>query len=254
MAKRRSMLLGLGALATGSGAVFSSASFTSSADSSADFRVVVEDDLIAEAGESFRDGEEFDPDEDMYYDISSESLFSGGDDDIDGTLNTLEPGDLPAVGANAETNEDLAFEVATMIDTSHDFDGFLRIRNEGTEDKDVGITFTPSDTITEDGPLTLGLVQNTYQFKLEGGMIISPNPSGNGDGDSDPANFVTIPAGGSENVALHVNTEDQTSKDLTKGADLDDLDPFSENGEHATIDLVDEIVIGTSGDQNNPEE
>ena len=41
MVKRRSMVVGLGALATGSGAVFSSAAFASSVSPSADMRVVV---------------------------------------------------------------------------------------------------------------------------------------------------------------------------------------------------------------------
>lgn len=244
-------MIGMGLLAAGSGAAFSSATFQNSVDADADFRVVVEDNLIAEAGSGFRDGEDFNPgDGGLYRDIGSDSLFAGGDGEIDGSLDELDPEDLPAVGANDGANSNLAFEVATKIDEEEEFPGFLRIRNDGTEDKDVGITFNVSDTVADGGgPLTRGLVETTYQFDIDE-TIISPNPGGNGAGDDEPANYITIPSGATENVRLTVDTTGQNSDDLTDGANLDDLDPFSQDGEHAAIDLVDQIVIGTRGEQS----
>lgn len=53
--KRRSALIGLGSLAFGSGAVFSSATFTNSVGPSSDMRVVVAEDLEVRAGQAFND-------------------------------------------------------------------------------------------------------------------------------------------------------------------------------------------------------
>ena len=62
------MILGLGALAMGSGAAFTSAALQNAMAADADFRVVVEDDLVVEPGSAFRDGsnswDDYDPGDD----------------------------------------------------------------------------------------------------------------------------------------------------------------------------------------------
>ena len=55
MPKRRSMILGLGALAMGSGTAFTSAAFENSVDAGADMRVIVDERLIVRAGGLFDD-------------------------------------------------------------------------------------------------------------------------------------------------------------------------------------------------------
>lgn len=50
---RRSVVVGLGLLATGSGAAFTSAAFNDSTNSNGDIRVVAGDGLVVEAGNAF---------------------------------------------------------------------------------------------------------------------------------------------------------------------------------------------------------
>ena len=74
MPKRRSMILGLGALAMGSGAAFTSAAFENSVDAGADMRVIVDERLIVRAGGLFDDlsAGEFDDSGDPFTAVVSE--------------------------------------------------------------------------------------------------------------------------------------------------------------------------------------
>jgi hypothetical protein len=249
MVKRRSLVIGLGALATGSGAVFSSAAFANSAQAGANFQVVVEDELIVEAGEAFRDGEGFAPDGDKYRDLGDNIIFSGNNG-----LGDVSFEDLPVAGATDGTNDDLDLAVATKIDTDVLFSGFLQIRNEGTEDKDVGVDFSDYGSAAEGGgQIAKDLVSTVYQFEADGD-IVSPNPNTPGGATAgEPETYVTVEAGESLQIDLNVDTTNKkVSNRLTDYVDLDEVDPFADGGERATIDLVDEIAIGTSGEQSDP--
>ena len=251
MVKRRSMVIGLGALATGSGAVFSSAAFANSAQAGANFQVVVEDELIAEAGDAFRNGESFRVGNSSgeFRDIGSNDIFSDG-----GGLGDVSFEDLPVAGATNGANDELNLAVATEIETEHTFEDFIQVRNEGTESKDVAIDFSNFGTATDDGgaDLAKALVGTVYQFE-SGGQTISPDPTTPGGAlTENPEEYVTVEEGSTVQIDLTVDTTDTTVRQrLSDYVESNgNTNPFAEDGDRATIDLVDKIRIGTPEDSS----
>lgn len=193
MVKRRSMVLGLGALATGSGAVFSSAAFASSTAATSDFRVIVEDDLTVEAGPAFRDGGSPDDDykswgySDPPYITSNTGLYDGTDTDgLDGEIDDAD--ELPAMYVSGDTNGGLNIELGIPNRHSEDevslsdsgnalpsgsegdpfrgtFSNVLQVRNEGTEELNFGIKFSNFGDIVTDSNAGTGeiLTENVYE-------------------------------------------------------------------------------------------
>ena len=262
MVKRRSMVVGLGALATGSGAVFSSAAFANSVTPSSDMRVVVDEDLTVEPGVIFRDGSSasasFDPSSSntpgstSVYNSNAYSLF--GDNDSDG-LADISVDNLPAASANNADDGSLSLEIAVALDVDDTIgngqNGLIQVNNDTVDSHDIAIRFSSfgSDVPDSGSPgssdVTQGQVVETYQFYDSDGNRISPGiGQANGNGIlPDPQkvpNTVTVDAGSTEQIYLDYDTATH-AKDIQDAADLGD-NPFNESQD--TVNLVDEIEVG----------
>ncbi|OYR74596.1 hypothetical protein EO776_03585 [Halorubrum ezzemoulense] len=239
------MVVGLGALATGSGAVFSSAAFSASATSTADFRVVVEDNLVLEAGDSFRNGDG------AYLDNPSGKFYGGSDDLFSGDsgLNGLEPDELPAAYANDRTNSDLEVETAVQNFEEFKFDNFLQVTNEGTETREVGIRFNLYGADVNDGPIKKQDLIQAYEFYNEGGDggKISTNGSPGGSVSSQTLKATTsVNPGETEQIGLKIDlTVGSISDDIAEAAAPGTNDVFNGGGEYDTVHLVESIRVGS---------
>lgn len=242
MVKRRTTILGLGALAMGSGAAFTSAAFENTAAADADFRVVVEDDLVVEPGPAFRDSEDnFNPSSGNAEDWAREngdSFFSGD------SLESIDRDDGPKVAAmNNATNSDLEIEVATFLDENagldQTFEDFLQVRNSGTTQRNVAIGFSEfgSDVSSED--INADDVREIYQFENTDGIRISEESF------EDIPNWFTLEAGETRQINLSVDTTEfyEEIVDLATGTN-----PFEGGERVTTVDLVNEIEFGTEED------
>ncbi|TKX73133.1 hypothetical protein EXE46_14685 [Halorubrum sp. GN11_10-6_MGM] len=251
MVKRRSMVVGLGALATGSGAVFSSAAFSSSVNSAADMRVVVGEglgnNLRVSAGNIFRDNDgdfqSANPTSDAVktaHDISDTTFFASN------KLEDLEVADLPAAGANNMYNEDLSLAVATAVGETAEIGnggfqdkGFIQIENNTPDDHDIQIGFNEfGDEVN--GPVTKEEVRQIYEFYDINGNKISEKPNGAFE------NSVTVTSGSVEQIYLEVDTEDGDLYDAVMDATGVEDSPFTEDQD--TVDLVDSIQVGVTED------
>lgn len=255
MVKRRGMLLGLGALATGSGAVFSSATFNNSVSPSSDMRVVVEEDLIVEPGILFRNGSDADDtfDPGGATPPGNETLFSDGGvfdgTSVDSSLTV--PDDLPAASANDAVNDNLSLEVATSIGTTDQIGttsaGFIQIRNDTTENRDVAIRFdefgadTTGDQDSNSGQVSESDVISIYEFYDTSDNKISTDSVGSVPSDQTVANFVTVPSGTVEQVYLSFDTT--VAESDIRNAVNSTSSPFG--GGQDTVDLVDTLGVGT---------
>ena len=274
---RRKTVLGLGAMATGSGAVFSSAAFTNSAQADADFRVRVSEDLQVEAGNAFNDDgsvaasspndEKFiDPEDsgdsgtgDNFYESNDlGSVFESGGQDRSPPLATVSARDENAVSgpAYAGVNDDLAIFVALDEgDGTTSFSGLLQVTNNTNQDQNVGIAYdgtsSPSQygSDAENSNVTTEDVQEAYQFK-QGSTLISPDPTETGggatdntttgwDGDAEdaPANTVTVSSASTVQIELETDVDKIT--DLAAQAGLSP--GFGEASK--AVDLLDGITV-----------
>ena len=244
---RRKTVLGLGALATGSGAVFSSAAFASTVSPSADMRVVVgqefSNNLRVEAGDIFRNSNgNFYPSSGSstvktVHDIGSTTFFSSNE------LDDLEVADLPAAGANDENNEGLSLAVATAVgetatigDGASGDVGFIQIENNTPDNHDIQIKFDDfGDDVTDDS-VTERRVRQIYKFYDSYDNQISE------DGSGSIPNSITVSSGTTEQIYLKVDTETKVLYDEVMEATSTNDSPFTT--EQDTVDLVDSIRVG----------
>ena len=135
-------MVGMGALAFGSGALFTSAAFESSVTPDADFRVVVDERLLVQAGAAFRGNQPdgtFDPGTDS-------TKFAGADgterpifEDNTG-LEGFNAFDLPKMSANGGDNDDLIVENAVLNEEGViNFKNSLQIRSQSDTSVIIGI-------------------------------------------------------------------------------------------------------------------
>jgi hypothetical protein len=195
---RREGIIGLGLLAMGSGAAFTSAAFQSSTQPSADLRVVVEDSLRVRAGKAFRDGQEtgnygtVNSNYDDKFEIppSDESFF---DNDNSG-LKDLDADETPKATVNDKINGDLKAEVGVNPDDSEfadtndlgadklRFPNILQVVNEGSQQLDIAILYDRNNgsfgsngqyggdvdfSGSPSSEITIPLVQHIYRFKVD---------------------------------------------------------------------------------------
>ena len=137
--KRRSVVLGLGTLAVGSGATLTSASFTGSIGSSGEGLGVV----------------------------SAANVNVGpGSTDYDDDMGNLNPGDLPAANVT-DDGDSIDIDIVTRINASGEsFSGLFEIANDSTDAVDVEIDFTEVNTLG--GELSESDIKNAYAFKIDG--------------------------------------------------------------------------------------
>lgn len=268
---RRKTIIGMGLLATGSGAAFSSAAFQNSVNPGADFRIVAAAQTIVRRGPAFEDGE------DSELDDWAQDEFLNFDE--------LNPGDLPAAGANENQNDGLDVSLARQNSASEiRFSNFLEIDNTGTTEVSIGTTYAIDDGgevsgYAQDG--TTGWFNDDYvddlgndnlsrldvlkMFKFEipgnrlgdlanesGGsnLLLSPSPddaetNGWTDGtEEEPSDFVTLGAGESITVDLVTElTGDQVSILANEAASATG-NPFNGN-ETDDFQLLDSVFVGT---------
>lgn len=256
MPKRRTTILGLGALAMGSGAAFTSATFQNSVDADADFRVRVDQALVVEAGAAFEDDGSVagDVTEDRFInpDHTGASVgddFYAGESELGDVFDEQgedEDPPLATVSKRDETNNG-TLETYAAVDflnvdgdggNSVTFEDILQVRNESGHTVEVGIAYDRDEG--EDGSpgqygddvgggnneVEFDIVQEVYQFKVDGGETTR----GNG-GD------LISPEPGSEGVA---DGEEGIGNNDDKPANVVEID----SGETVQIDL--EITIDES--------
>jgi hypothetical protein len=253
---RRKTLVGLGALATSSGAIFSSAAFSNSVNPSSDMRVVVADSLTLEPGIFFRSGSSatdgFDPNSSSppgngsAFDQNSSSLFGGNNNP---GLENNDVQDLPAAAINDDTNGDLFLETAVPLDDKDQLgdatNGLFQVTNDSTEAKPVAIRFTgfgPDGNDTGDA-LSQQEVVETFKFYDSGDNQISTTTASTPYDEAPVANEVSIAPGTTEQIYLEYDTETYDTELRTAAGAGATGNPFSNNG-GTTIDLVDSIEVG----------
>lgn len=261
---RRSVAVGLGALATGSGATFSAGAFNNSTDSASDMRVVVDEGLEVRAGQAFNDdGSVRDPhpnngDSDNYVPYDSNSSFfdpgpSGGLEDIDAD-------DLPVATVNRRdqnVNGDVKIQVATDVDTtSVRFYDILEIVNNSADRVEVGIKYEDDqygDHVDVGGSTADNInertVQHVYRFIGHGQNItgrISPDETVPGNA---PNTVVEIKSGERIPVDLKIDLSNLfglTDDDYDAQENIkEEANPTGNlfNGRIDTVDLLDEITV-----------
>ena len=269
--RRRTMLAGLGMLATGSGTVVSSAALASSTPTAGDFRVITAGQLAVRAGDAFNDdGSVADGYENRFIQYESSDggmFFQSGDG-----LNQIGVEDIPVATVNARDeniNTDLKIETAISISNERNqfrFPDILEIENTTAEDHEIGIGYRDADqygdAVDEESTnyeedVTRNLVQHIYQFRSEGSdpdskdNRISPDPGDDGDfpNTDDQGNWQLVESGQTVQIDLQI---DLTNWDdpLRINADTKEIlrDKADENPFERTIntvDLLDGITIGT---------
>lgn len=211
------MVVGLGLLATGSGATFTSAAFNASTSSTGDIRVVTGKGLIVEAGNAFLDDGEVNNTKsysDKYVNFTNTGDFfddSGSTTDLD----QIDIDDLPVATVNprdGNSNGDVILRVAVDPATNTTtFNNILRIRNIGDSDQDnVGIAYKSDDftgygsAVSNSNDISNDDVKGIIQFKAgtgSGKSIISPVAGVIGSGEA-PYDPISIGAGETADVNL----------------------------------------------------
>ncbi|GAB7092767.1 hypothetical protein JCM18237_30380 [Halorubrum luteum] len=270
MVKRRTTILGLGALATGSGAAFTSAAFEENLDAGSDFRVVADTDLQVEPGVAFRDGsgsdDSFNPSEgeDWAHDGDNSLFDNGGLDEID--LDDFN-GERAAT-INDEVNGNLSPALAVDMQPGGNtvtFGNILQVANNGgVGSRELGIKFSgfgeDVDLVDEadyndtpDGDVDPNDVVEGFQFEADG-TTISTNRGessfGGDDGveDQTVTDTVTIEDGETKQIDLIVDLENPDGfPGQIQSAAAPTGNPF--DGEAIdTVDLIDEIRFGVDPD------
>jgi hypothetical protein len=247
-------------LATGSGAIFSSAAFSNSVSPTSDLRVVVEENLEVRKGPGFAAA---DPE------YTNESAFFDGTDIDDSASGAFNSSDTPLAYVNDDVNGNLVIKAAQDVGvSSFTFSEIIAIDNQTADDVDVGIAYdrgaSPSQygDDVEGGNLGYDVAQRVYQFQANSltsgdsinyasgsGSLISPDPAGPGvtgsnntisNNNDRPAAAVTIPSGDTLSIDLVVDTaSDETALEDEAGLS----GGFGE--ERGTVDILDAITVGT---------
>ena len=271
MVKRRTTILGLGVLAMGSGAAFTNASFENSASADADMRVLVEEQLIVEAGTAFRDGsqpdddydEDLDPTGGMFAGTNNSDFFDsdepngGSNEDLD----ELDPGDTPAMFVNDQQNGELAIKLATPLDDdeggspTYRFENALQVTNENIDEVEVGVKFetfgadTDGDQDENDGDIDEDNVFDVYQFEAGDNRISASGFDGVSSVESQEitdGGGVVLSAGETEQIDLIVDLDDSDTRGEIISASNASGNPFE--GRFDTVQLVETLEFGTLDD------
>ena len=271
MVKRRTTVLGLGALAMGSGAAFTSAAFADSTTADADLRAVVEQNLVVQPPDDFDDDDNIIDDDDFF--------------DDDGSLNddgAFEDNDPPLAFAEGE-NDELRIITAVPVGQSATFEGILEIDNDGLEEVEVGIAYDRDPSTggnqygvdvdvdgdpERDGDLSPEIARRSHQFRVSddqnadfrvgaGGGNGRISPSDNSSNDNvgtdetvnqahdRPANAVQIGPG--ETVELDLVIDLASDEDEIE--DAAEIDPNQFGFQQDTVQLISGFTVGTLTDE-----
>lgn len=270
--KRRNALMALGALATGSGAVSTTAAIAGTADASSNITAIVDENLEVKAGAAFNDdGTVRSSYEDQYVSYpSNDSFFQSGSDPLD----DISRDDAPVATVSPRdttVNDELEIKVAISIENSTDtflFEDILRIENNGGDDKNVAIrydrdneAYDPNGQYGEDvnvpgdfeNELSQHDVQHVYRFQsfdpANGeDLRLSPNPER---GEDTPTESKIVEPGDSFQIDLEIDLTELTVNTVLGSATLnpkenirDAIDTTASFGDSiTTIDLLDAITV-----------
>jgi len=279
--KRRTLLAGIGALASGSGAIATSAAIAGTADASSNINAIVDQNLEVKAGAAFNDdgtvrsGEDKDY-EDQYVSYpSNDSFFQSGSDPLD----DISRDDAPVATVSprdSTVNDELDIKVALSIENSIDtflFEDMLRVKNNGGDDKNVAIRYDRDneaydrngqygEDVIVGGSFSNELshhdVQHVYQFVTRDpangtDLRLSPDPttSEGGTKDDEPTESRIVDPGDSIQVDLRVNLNSLTVNTLGGSYTLNPkkhirgaIDTTAGFGDSiTTVDLLDAITV-----------
>jgi len=288
---RRKTILGLGLLATGSGATFTSATFQSTAPANSDLRVLVEQQGLEFEGNSAESGDPNAVDNpDFFADDPSGGLNETAGSAFDGT-------DAPLAYA-AGSNEDLRVKTLVPLGRTETFDALFKISNNSTDTVIIGVAYDRNNSdfdVNSDNSGQYGAdvsvggpggelndidAQRIYQFSnapetdsdveiLSGGSgnpndLLSPPPNNSGvesttgsEGtdivDADlPANAAKIPSGSELVLDLTVDTSNTNESGLKDRIEAEaDIDESALGLQQDTVQIIDGITIVSFGEDPN---
>ena len=275
--KRRNLLMAFGALATGSGAISTTASLTDTVDTSSDIRVINPQDMKLRAGVAFRDDgtvretdgygpTESDSDYNYseYY-VENTTFFEDENPSDSEGLKNISESDAPVATVNRrDENTDGEVYLQTAIKLGNwegnpfYFENILEVENRAGGQQDVGIRYEGyyGDDVNTDDPnssqelqdeLFREDVQQVYKFWVkndDGDSLISPEP---GDNSEDPSEPVTLDPGETVQLDLEINLNKWDGPfseiDPKKGI-RNAKDDVGFSGAPDTVDTLDAIKIG----------
>lgn len=270
--KRRTVLLAFGTLATGSGAISTTASLTDAVTTSSSFKVINPQELEIRGGQAYTDSgavrttdgfglTESDPDynyTNYYVDNASHSSFfnpSGG-------INDISQADVPVAAVNRRdtfVNENLEIQTAISIlndDDQYVFENILEIENKSGGQEDIAIKYENyygndvevNSTNFEDD-ITVDDVQHIYQFYVSSSDAsrIQISPEANTTPPEEPANSYGIDPTETIQLDLEIDLTPwggrTTSIDPKEGI-RNAIDNPGFTGGLETVDLLEAIEIG----------
>ena len=257
---RRKTLLGMGALATGSGALFSNAAFSTSTTSAADLRVLVE-----ERGLVFRGNPDAPDEEDNIVDTDDFENFFDGEDIDDSNGGAFDGETTPLAATNGEANENLEISAVAGLGESATFSNLFILENNTEDSVNVGIAYNRDDNSFN----TTGSTAGQYGEDILGGglspsisrasyrFVVNRDVDGNGVSESDffdgyedglisPAQNGDLPNGGNLNPS---ENNGESAANYAEGAN-DTISNYADRpasaitvaaGDAVTVDLVVDI-------------
>jgi len=264
--------MAFGALASGSGAVATTAAIAGTADASSNINAIVDENLEVKAGAAFDDdGTVRSSYEDQYVAYpSNDSFFQSGSDPLD----DISRDDAPVATVSPRdttVNDELEIKVALSIENSTDtflFEDILRVENNGGDDKNVAIrydrdngAYDPNGQYGEDvnvggdfsNELSQHDVQHVYRFQSSDpangtDLRLSPDPTTN---DDEPTESKIVEPGDSFGIDLQIDLTELTITNALGSATLDPkenirdaIDTTTSFGNSiTTVDLLDAITV-----------
>jgi len=261
---RRNFVVGLGTVATISGvASVTAASFADSVEPTADFQVIVDENLTLELGEGVPDEEtELDSDdgwtdEEINFDEQDVSFEDDGEDGV------VAYTDLEAGDGDEPINDDIELQVAVANDPDEvndtTYDDFLKVVNDGIQEQNIAITYTFGDDVdegttgdadggTSEGEINAEDVVDLFRFEVEDGeddLLISP-----ADPVDEPDEFVTVDPEDDVDIDFIVDLEDSLAEQFAEEADVEDSLFSEDEGAGDNFDLIDTLVVGVEEDDD----
>lgn len=259
---RRKTVLGMGLLASGSGAAFTSAAFNNSVDSTSDMQVITAADVSVRKGNNVPTGDTLNTITDsnnhdvdfLNLDQSTDSRVSSNNLDFGG----LTGSDVPVAGVNDGVDSNLVIETATGVrsasgsgGTAVVFENIIEIVNEGdTTINDIGISYGASGAYGNDvdgSTITEDIVKEIYQFIVQPSGVsnisskarISPDHTNASD---DPENTFTLKPG--ETAQINLENHNHNYRGKLQSASSNSGNPWN-GASFNTIDLLDTITVGS---------
>lgn len=264
--------MAFGALASGSGAVATTAAIAGTADASSNINAIVDQNLEVKAGAAFNDdGTVRSSYEDQYVSYpSNDSFFQSGSDPLD----DISRDDAPVATVSPRdttVNDELEIKVALSIENNTDtflFEDILRVENNGGDDKNVAIrydrdneAYDPNGQYGEDvvvggnfsNELSQHDVQHVYRFQSRDpangtDLRLSPDPTKD---DDTPTESKIVEPGDSFQIDLKIDLTELTVNTVLGSATLnpkenirDAIDTTASFGDSiTTVDLLDAITV-----------